>query len=379
MNERAQVVETESLERPTLVPHRPRVLAPQHSWWSSPASLGEAMELAQLIANSEFAPKDYRGKAASVLIAIRMGHDVGLSPMQSLQNIAVINGRPAIWGDAALALVQSANILERFHETMEGTQGQDNYTAVCIAKRKGMPDEVRRTFSVSDARRAGLWGKTGREGQPTPWVTYPNRMLQMRARGFTIRDVAADRLMGLILAEEAMDLPIPMLPDATGTYQVTSLTMPEPAVVPDVFDRIPEALRDNLEQAFTHLHMPPGLRMAKLHEFLGGEGTPEEGALALLEWCKDEYAKRKTGKPRKTAANSKPIKPGAAPPSVETPVQEPPTPPPAPMQEPEPPLPPPDVPESDAPWPADDRPRRKDTPTPPKPVINTAPEAGDLF
>ena len=298
--DRAKVLDmpmpTPELDAPADRSSSPRTLvrAPR-SWTLLPSTLGEAMEIAKLIADSDFAPKDYRGKPANVLIAIQMGADVGLSPMQSLQNIAVINGRPAIWGDAALALVQSSNVLERFHETFEGVPGQDSYTAVCIAKRKGLPDEVRRTFSVADAKLARLWQKTGRDGQPTPWITYPSRMLQMRARGFTLRDVASDRLMGLILAEEAMDL----VQDAgTGVYQIAS-----GSTGPSVFERIPEALRDNIEKAFTTLSLAPGLRIAKLNEFLGGEGVePEAGATALLEWCRDEFAKRKTGQPRQKKA-----------------------------------------------------------------------------
>lgn len=323
------------------------------AWSLLPSTFGEGMEIAKLIADSDFAPKDYRGKPANVLIAIQMGADVGLSPMQALQNIAVINGRPAIWGDAALALVQSSGVLERFHEVFEGTPGQDNYTAVCIAKRKGLPDEVRRTFSIADAKLAKLWGKTGRDGQATPWITYPTRMLQMRARGFTLRDVAADRLMGLILAEEAMD----MVQDAaTGTYQIAAGT---PA--PSVFERVPEALRDNLEKAFETLSLAPGLRLAKLNEFLGGEGVdPEVGATALLEWCRDEYAKRKTGEKRKVKAstdpNGKPVPP--TPPAEPAPAVPTPSPTPPPID----PLPPPP----------------SNPPVPPVAVATTVP-AGDLF
>lgn len=288
-----------------LAPRTPR------AWSLLPSTFGEAMEIAKLIAESDFAPKDYRGKPANVLIAIQMGADLGLSPMQSLQNIAVINGRPAVWGDAALALVQSSGVLERFHEAFENDVYTDAYTAVCIAKRKGFPDEVRHTFSVADAKRAHLWGKTGRDGQPTPWVTYPQRMLQMRARGFTLRDVAADRLMGLILAEEAMDLDVVV--DVRPTL-----------TAPSLFERIPEGLRDNVEKAFETLSLAPGLRIAKLHEFLGGEGVDAEaGTNALLEWCRNEYAKRKTGKP-KSEGNGKKVEPAVNRP---TPKPEPPPPP----------------------------------------------------
>ena len=62
-----------------------------------PSSLGEAREMAEMIARSDFAPKDYKGKPENVIIAVQMGADLGLKPMQALQNIAVINGRPPNW------------------------------------------------------------------------------------------------------------------------------------------------------------------------------------------------------------------------------------------------------------------------------------------
>lgn len=259
-----------------------------------PSSLGEAKEIANIIANSGLAPKDYVGKPDMILVAIQMGCDLGLKPMQALQNIAVINGRPSIWGDAAAALVQSSGVVERFHETTEGTFPNDDFKAVCIIKRKGWPDEIRREFSVADAKLAKLWNKKGHSGGDTPWVTYPKRMLQMRARGFALRDAASDMLMGLVLAEEAQDYPT-----IEGTVVASEIVEPV-----SLLDRIPEALRDNLEKAFETLNMAPGLRLAKINEFLGGDGVdPEAGALQLLEWCKDEYAKRKTGQPRAKKGN----------------------------------------------------------------------------
>jgi hypothetical protein len=70
----------------------------------------------------------------------------------------------------------------------------------CVIKLRGQPDVVR-TFSMDDAKRAGLSGKQG------PWTQYPNRMLQLRARGFAVRDAFPDALKGLITAEEAQDIP----------------------------------------------------------------------------------------------------------------------------------------------------------------------------
>jgi hypothetical protein len=238
------------------------------------------------------------------MIAVQMGADLGLKPMQSLQNIAVINGRPSVWGDAALGLVMP--MLERFVETMEG-EG-DTLTAICTAKRKGWPDETVRKFSVADARRANLWGKAG------PWTNYPNRMLQMRARGFCLRDVAADCLMGLILAEEALDIPNePTLVGASST---------EPAKALVIFSQLPEPVQDNLERAFTTLNFSQAQRLQKLNEHFGGTDViPDDAAQLLLDWLRDEFAKRKTGQPRAKSDNGKKVQKakGEAPVSQEAP------------------------------------------------------------
>lgn len=168
----------------------------------TPTNLTEAIALSKLIAGSDLAPKDFKGKPANVLIAMQMGAEVGLAPMQSLQNIAVINGRPSLWGDAALGVVQVHPDYEWHKEFKEG-QG-DARIAVFQIKRKGHEMyEVK--FSVADAKKAQLWAKSG------PWQTSPDRMLQMRARGFGLRDKFADALRGLSIAEEAMDI----APDAS--------------------------------------------------------------------------------------------------------------------------------------------------------------------
>jgi hypothetical protein len=116
-----------------------------------------------------------------------------------LQNIATINGKPSVYGDAAMALVQNSPVCEDVKEYFEG-EGTSNPIAVCVAKRKNRTEVISK-YSVEDAKRAGLWNKQG------PWTQYPKRMLQMRARGFALRDAFPDVLKGLITVEEAQDYP----------------------------------------------------------------------------------------------------------------------------------------------------------------------------
>lgn len=166
----------------------------------NPGSLEEAMRYAGELAKSDLIPKDYIGKPGNILVAMQWGAEIGLKPLQSLQSIAVINGRPTIWGDNALALVLASPLCEYVDESdSDGTKG------VCRVKRRGEPDHVQ-IFTQEDAKKAGLWGKAG------PWTTYPARMLKMRARSWALRDKFTDVLRGLGITEEARDIEIDITP-----------------------------------------------------------------------------------------------------------------------------------------------------------------------
>ncbi len=162
-------------------------------------TFAEAEKLANMIANSSLCPPGFKGKSGDVFVAIQMGHEVGLSPMQAIQNIAVINSRPCLWGDAALGVVRNHKHCKAVREWMEGTIEEKNAVAYCGVTRQGQPEEIR-SFSYAQAETAGLTKKAG------VWTQYPHRMLQMRARGFAIRDTFPDALRGLNLAEEQQDI-----------------------------------------------------------------------------------------------------------------------------------------------------------------------------
>lgn len=171
-----------------------------------PTDLEGMWRLAQIFSKSGLMPKGMDNPEA-IFVAIEAGLETGMRPFQACQNIAVINGRPVVWGDAQLALVRASGLLENFSEEPIRDDGGSGKVMGfrCRAKRKGQAAIIEHTFTVEDAKTAGLWGKAGGQGQPTPWVTYPQRMLQMRARSWTHRDGFADVLKGLRQAEEVID------------------------------------------------------------------------------------------------------------------------------------------------------------------------------
>jgi len=195
----------------------------------APQNMTEAMEFSKMISQSGMVPGAYKGKPQDVLVAIQWGYELGLQPLQALQNIAVINGKPSVYGDAALALVKNDPRCAGVKEWIDG-EG-DNKVAHCLVKRRYAEEmeETERTFSVADAKKARLWGKQG------PWTNYAERMLAMRARGFALRDAFPDALKGVITAEEAQDYPVDkgeardITPSVTHANPLDSLPPPPPA------------------------------------------------------------------------------------------------------------------------------------------------------
>ena len=166
--------------------------------------LDSMQRFATMVLASDLAPSQYRKgsqaqQVANVCVALQYGLELGLSPMQSLQGVAVINGKPTVYGDALLGLCYASGLVEEFEVEVQGTG--DARGAVCTVKRQGVENKIVRAFTIGDAKKAKLWGRSG------PWPQYPERMLEHRARGFALRDAFADKLRGVITAEEARDYP----------------------------------------------------------------------------------------------------------------------------------------------------------------------------
>jgi hypothetical protein len=174
-----------------LVPHQ----QPQASGFAAairPNNMQEAMQFVQGLAKSSIAAQ-FNGDVYAILGAIERGESFGYSVFQSLQNIMYVNGKWTVYGDAMLAICRASRTCQDVVESFD----DESSTATCTALRQGCRPVVR-TFSLADARTAGLTNKG-------PWKSYPKRMLQMRARSFALRDAFADLLAGIAMQEEVRD------------------------------------------------------------------------------------------------------------------------------------------------------------------------------
>lgn len=160
----------------------------------SPHLYEHYQKVAIMLSKSGVIPNAYRGKPEDIFVAMAMGYQLGFPVEQSLQDIAVINGRPCLWGDGLLSLALNHPECQSINEEplMDDKDHVIGYR--CIVTRRGHQPHTKQ-FTLQDASVAGLLSRG------TVWKAHPERMLQMRARSFAIRDKFADALRGLRIAE----------------------------------------------------------------------------------------------------------------------------------------------------------------------------------
>ena len=184
--------------------------------------------LARVLAKSDIIPKAMQDKPANVFLILMKAKLLNISAGEALENVMVVNGRTAVWGDLFLALIQRSEHYEWHKEWYEGTFPNDDFRAVTEIKRRGIPDPFRGEFSIADAKKAKLWGDTRRD----PWIKYPKDMLKRRARTRAGRDGFADALKGITTIEEARDIVEPL--PVTGRIRFDAKPGPKAVAVEDV-------------------------------------------------------------------------------------------------------------------------------------------------
>lgn len=211
-------------------------------------NLIELQNFCKILAGTEMVPKAYKGKPDDILVAMLHGQEIGLPHLQALQSIAVVNGIPSVYGDAALAMVRASGKLEDFDEwievdgvrqagssfpIMKWAEEGKMIVAHCLSLRVGAKRPRITTYSADDAKRAKLWDKKkvypNGDVVESPWCTTPQRMLMFRSRSWNLRDEFGDVLKGMAIYEEARDIETEREPD--GSYRPALPTVePAPAV-----------------------------------------------------------------------------------------------------------------------------------------------------
>lgn len=180
--------------------------------------LDQAYRYAQALAQSNLLPKDLFGKPANVLTIILYGQQLNLTPMQAIQSIYVVNGRPSMSGQLWLSKVREAG-----HRVKVSDHTPKSCTVTIT--RGDTAEEHTETFTWDEAVTAKLTGKD-------VWKSYPKRMLLWRAVSNCATVICPEVALGF--GAEEPD-PAPARPTlAQVAAERVERAEPEPAAEPEV-------------------------------------------------------------------------------------------------------------------------------------------------
>ena len=186
--------------------------APNTTMGFSNASSFELMQrAAKLLASSTLVPKEYQGNLPNCVIALNMAQRVGADPLQVMQNLYVVHGRPGWSSQFLIATFNQCGRFTAMKFEFFGEQGKDSWGCRAYSTEKETGERiVSSDITLKLAKDEGWYGKQG-----SKWKTMPQQMMMYRAAAFLVRVYAPELSMGLQTQEELRD--VGEVPTATVT------------------------------------------------------------------------------------------------------------------------------------------------------------------
>lgn len=176
-----------------------------------------AATLGAALSSTSFVPKAFQGKPAECAAAVMLGDEIGLSPMQAVQAIFVISGKPGLYARAMVAIVLAAG-----HHIETVIKTDDKVTV--RGRRKGSENWIEETWTLARAQRAGY-------ATNAKYKTDPQSMLYARAAGDICRQIAPDALAGIGYSVEELELSESAAPVTVSREAVPSKVQRRPRAV----------------------------------------------------------------------------------------------------------------------------------------------------
>jgi hypothetical protein len=196
----------------------------------------EYLRLAERISKTAMVPATLRGKPDEVLAVVMYGAELGIGPMQALQQINFISGKPSAAAELLRALVMEAG-----HQFILVT---DSTKATARCRRKDWDEWQETTFTMDDAHRANLGAGDG-------WKKYPDQMLGARVTSKACRMWFADVIAGMSYTpEEVIEFSAP----APTKRQTAPRKEPETVQRSAPVDLASETIRQHIQGGLEQLH-----------------------------------------------------------------------------------------------------------------------------
>lgn len=196
--------------------------------FASPETFDMASRMAKALASASIVPSEFRNNPGNCMIAIDAAARMQISPMMVMQNLYVVNGRPA-W--SSQWIIAAINASKKYSCDLQFEYGHDERDGGLSCKAWAMDRNGNRvegpTITMTMAKAEGWSTKNG-----SKWATMPEVMISYRAASFFGRRNCPEITLGIYAEEEAACIPAETVPVTVQTAPTVE-AQTEPEQIPD--------------------------------------------------------------------------------------------------------------------------------------------------
>lgn len=190
----------------------------------------DGQRIAKALASSSLVPQQFQGQQglANCIVALEIANRMGLSPLQVMQNLNIIHGRPSWSSQFIIALINGCGRFEPLRYEMSGKG--DSLACHAVAKEKATGNDLKGpTVTMEMAKAEGWATKAG-----SKWRTMPELMIRYRAAAMWGRLFVPELLVGITQTqEEVIEIQEVKVSDPAADLNAKMAAQPAPKVEED--------------------------------------------------------------------------------------------------------------------------------------------------
>lgn len=170
--------------------------------FTSIANFEDYQRMAKVFVNSNLVPANFKGDMGACLIALNMANRMGADPLQVMQSLYVVHGKPSFSSAFLIACFNQCGRYSAIRYVYQGEKGTDEWGCKAVTTERATGEVIEGvTVTIAMAKAEGWYNKAG-----SKWKTMPELMMQYRAATFLIRTTAPEIALGFQTTEEVRDI-----------------------------------------------------------------------------------------------------------------------------------------------------------------------------
>ena len=167
--------------------------------------INQAFKFCDMLSKSPIIPDAFRNNAASCLIAVEMASRMNRNPLEVMQSMYIVHGKPSFSASFLISLVNSCGLFERLKFEFVGKQGSENFGCYAWTVEKSTGEKLTGPVITLKMARDEGWARQNK----SKWDNMPEVMLRYRAASFFTRLICPDLISGF--APDDVDAESPVI------------------------------------------------------------------------------------------------------------------------------------------------------------------------